>query len=142
MPKEVCSYFSHPLDVYEASPGQSPRTSRYCCGNLSGKLQQAFLKSLKRKGLKVTFRQHDFQMQCSGAPFCIFLWRNDQLLSKFYDLLLFSPCLRSNSYHCQAMNFFLSGFPFTTIHESQDFKGRGRAFLYLLTSTSTRFTYT
>ena len=25
--------------------------------------------------------------------------------------------------------FFLSGFPFTTIHESQDYRGRGRTFL-------------
>ena len=24
MPKEYCGYFSHPLDVYEASPEQSP----------------------------------------------------------------------------------------------------------------------
>ena len=27
MPKDCCGYFSHPLDVYEASPGQSPRKS-------------------------------------------------------------------------------------------------------------------
>ena len=35
--------------------------------------------------------------------------------------------------------FFLSGFSSTTIHESQDCKGKGRAFLYFLTTTSTRF---
>ena len=38
--------------------------------------------------------------------------------------------------------FFLSGFCFTSIHESQDCKGRGRAFHQLLTTTSTRFTGT
>ena len=27
VPKDCCGYFSHPLDVYEASPGQSPRKS-------------------------------------------------------------------------------------------------------------------
>ena len=36
-------------------------------------------------------------------------------------------------------HFFLSGF-FTNIHESQDCRGRGRGFLQLLTTTSTRFT--
>ena len=30
VPRETCSYFSHPLDVYEASPGQqSPWTSTH-----------------------------------------------------------------------------------------------------------------
>ena len=24
VPKECCGYFSHPLDIYEASPGKSP----------------------------------------------------------------------------------------------------------------------
>ena len=38
--------------------------------------------------------------------------------------------------------FFLLGFYFTTIHESQDCRGRGRAFLQLLTTNSTRFTDT
>ena len=38
--------------------------------------------------------------------------------------------------------FFLSEFSFTAIYESQDCRGRGRAFLQLLTTTSTRFTDT
>ena len=38
--------------------------------------------------------------------------------------------------------FFLFEFSFTTIHELQDCRGRGRAFLSLLTTTSTRFTDT
>ena len=42
----------------------------------------------------------------------------------------------------QFFSFFLSGFPFTNIHESQDSRGRRRAFRYLLTTTSTRFTDT
>ena len=44
--------------------------------------------------------------------------------------------------HVKFFFFFLSGFSFTTIHESQDCRGRGRLFLELLTTTSTRFTDT
>ena len=45
-------------------------------------------------------------MQCSGASFCIVLWSNYQLFSKFYDLLLFPPCHRSNESHCELMDLF------------------------------------
>ena len=38
--------------------------------------------------------------------------------------------------------FFLYGLSFTNIHESQECRGMGRTFLYLLTTTSTRFTDT
>ena len=38
--------------------------------------------------------------------------------------------------------FFLPGFSSTNIHESRDCRGRGRAFRYLLTTTSIRFTDT
>ena len=50
----------------------------------------------------------------------------------------------SRSHHMQInlQFFFLSGFCFTNIHESQDFKGRGRAFHLLLITTSNRFTDT
>ena len=37
---------------------------------------------------------------------------------------------------------FKSGFSLTTIHETQDCRGRGSEFLQLLTNTSTRFTDT
>ena len=47
-----------------------------------------------------------FRRQCSGASFCIFLWSNYQQLSRFYDLLLFSPCCRSSGSHCQVMYLF------------------------------------
>ena len=43
------NYFSHPLDVYEASPEQSPWNSRHYCRSSSEKLQQT------------TFCQHDFK---------------------------------------------------------------------------------
>ena len=43
VPKECCGYFSHSLDAYEASHGQSPWISRHCCRNLNEKLQQTFL---------------------------------------------------------------------------------------------------
>ena len=38
------------------------------------------------------------------------------------------------------LNFFLCGFSFTNIHQSQDCRGRGRAFFQFLATTSTRFT--
>ena len=40
------------------------------------------------------------------------------------------------------ISVFLSGFSFTNTHESQDCRGRGRAFIPLLTATSIRFTDT
>ena len=43
---------------------------------------------------------------------------------------------------CGLFFFYLSGFSFTNIHESLDRRGWGRAFLQLLTTTSTRFTDT
>ena len=36
-------------------------------------------------------------------------------------------------------DFFLSGFSFTKIHDSQESRGRGRLFLSLFSTTSTRF---
>ena len=39
----------------------------------------------------------------------------------------------------QCVFFLLSWFSFMNIHESQDCRGKGRAFLYLLTTTSNRF---
>ena len=47
MLKECCSYFSYPLDVYEASSGRSPWTSRHCCRNSSKKLQQVIINKKK-----------------------------------------------------------------------------------------------
>ena len=49
-----CGYLSHPLDAYDkASLGQSPWTNRNCCRNMSEKLQQEFLKSLKGRSWKL-----------------------------------------------------------------------------------------
>ena len=42
VPKECCGYFSHPLDVYEASPGQTIWTRRLYCRNSSEKLPRTF----------------------------------------------------------------------------------------------------
>ena len=52
-----------------------------------------------------------FKCDVQEHHFVYFLWNNYQLLSKFYDLLLFSPCLiyfRSNSSHCRLMDLFKS----------------------------------
>ena len=38
MLKECCGYFSHPLDVYEASPEKVLGPAEYCCGNSNEKL--------------------------------------------------------------------------------------------------------
>ena len=60
--------------------------------------------------------------------------------------ILVPPLAKSNTIMPIAMinfgPFFLSGFSFTTIHKSQDCRGRRRAFLELLTTTSTHFTDT
>ena len=32
------------------------------------------------------------QMQSTRVSFCIFLWRNNQVLPKFYYFLIFYPC--------------------------------------------------
>ena len=42
------------------------------------------------------------QMQSTGASFSMFLWSNNELLSKFYYLVIFSPCLN------QLIKFFRS----------------------------------
>ena len=63
------------------------------------------------------------------------------------DIIFF---LRGNNIHYvlvprlfQSLEFFfLPGFSFTNIHELQDCREKGRAFLQLLTTTSTRFTDT
>ena len=48
----------------------------------------------------------------------------------------------SNLFFIVIIIIFLSAFSFTNIHEPQACKGSGRAFLQLLTTTSTRFTDT
>ena len=48
---------------------------------------------------------------------------------KIYPTVLFFLRQTVFSLHFSDFFFFLSGFSFTTIHESQDYKGRGRAFL-------------
>ena len=36
--------------------------------------------------------KEQFQIQSTETPFCICLWSNNQVISKFYYLLIFSPC--------------------------------------------------
>ena len=106
MPKECCGYFLHPLDDYEASPGRGPWTSKNCCRNLSENSASLFAIIIKKIGIYL--QPTWFQMQCSGASFCIFLFSNYQGLSRFYDLLSYSPWLRSNSSQCQVIDLFKS----------------------------------
>ena len=76
----------------------------------------------------MTEKLNDFRMksisQCPGASFCIFLWSNSQLLSKFYNLLLFSLAVISwNSSHCQLMDLFKSKERFKEkFHSDNDWK--------------------
>ena len=94
VPKKFWGYFSHPLNVYEAS-------------HLDEVLGQADIVSLfliRKKKIGSCLLPAWLQMQCSGASIEIF---NYQLLYKFYDLLLLSLSLvRSNSNHCQQMDLF------------------------------------
>ena len=80
--KECCGYSSHSLDAYQASRGWSPWTSRHFCRNSSKALQPVFLWSLKRKGLEVTFCQHEFKFSVQEHHIVspsLFLWSNYQL---------------------------------------------------------------
>ena len=63
VPKECCDYLSCPWDVCEATPGRSHWTSRHCCRNSSEKAATSLFVIIKkkRKGLEVTFCQHNFK---------------------------------------------------------------------------------
>ena len=55
------------------------------------------------------FLKEQLQMQSTETLFCICLRSNNQVLSKFYDLLIFSLALiRWNSSHCHLMELFKS----------------------------------
>ena len=109
MPKECCGYFSHPLDVYEASPGTSPWTSR-TLQKLEWETAARFFVITKKKRNGSYLLTGWLQMQCSGASISIFLWSNYQLFSKswskLYGFVIFSPCYRSSSSHCHVMDLF------------------------------------
>ena len=69
-------------------------------------------------------------------------YKNTQLLFFVTVLFYFSHEINLNRWFLGITKkyiyfFILSGFSFTNIHKSQDCRGRGRAFLYLLTTTST-----
>ena len=88
--KDCCTYFSHPLDIYETSTGRNLWTSRHFCRKLSGKLPQAFCKSLKKiKDWKLPSASMTSNTMFRSIMY--FLWNNYPLWSKFYDLLLFPP---------------------------------------------------
>ena len=110
VPKECCGYFSHSLDVYEASPRRSPWIiSRHCCRHSSGKLQRDFLQSLKRKGFEVTFCQHDFK--CNGQEHH-FVYFYEVIINCYPDFMTYFyfpfTYVRSNSSHCQLMDLLKS----------------------------------
>ena len=91
-------YFSHPLDdKHGISPEAFGQTSRYYCRNSSEKLQKNFV-IIKGMGswmgswMGSYHLKAQLQMQSAGALFCVLLWSNNQLLSKFYYLHTFSPC--------------------------------------------------
>ena len=85
-------YFSHPLDDrHGISPEAFGETSRHYCRNSSEKLQKNF-GIIKGKRIGIYHLKAQLQMQSAGALFCVPLWSNNQLLSKFYYLHTFSPC--------------------------------------------------
>ena len=71
-------------------------TGRHCCKNPSEKRQQGFIIIEMRSYLL----KEQLQMQSTETSFCIFLWSNNQVLPKFYYLLIFSPLIKWNSTHC------------------------------------------
>ena len=73
-------------------------TSRHYCRNLSEKLHR------KVRNEKLPSKEH-LQIQSTEASF--YIWSNNQVLSKFYYLLIFSLALiRWNSSHCHLMELF------------------------------------
>ena len=64
-------------------------TRRYCCRNSSEKLQQGFIII----GMKSYLLKKQLQMQSTEISFCICSRINNQVLSNFYYLLVFSPYL-------------------------------------------------
>ena len=56
------------------------------------KFQQSFV-LIKGKRMGSYLLKAQLQMHSTGALFCIFLWSNNQLLSKFYFWLIFFPYL-------------------------------------------------
>ena len=71
--------------VWDMSLKLLDHTRRHCCRNWSEKLQQGF----KIKGMRSYLLKEQLQLQ-STETFCICLWSNNQVLSKFYYLLIFS----------------------------------------------------
>ena len=63
-------------------------TSRYCCKNSSEKLQQGYVIIAQEWKLP---SKEQLQTQSAETSFCICLWSNNQVLPKFYYLLIFSP---------------------------------------------------
>ena len=59
---------------------------------------------------------------------CIFMKKLSTVIQKFYDLLLFSPWLRSNSSHCQLMDLFISKASFKEKVDSEWFLERYQLF--------------
>ena len=86
--------------------GQSPLTRRHCCRKSNKKTAASAFVIIEKERIGSCLLPKWLQIQCSGASFCIFLWSNCQLLSQFYGLLLFSPCLRLHSSHCHVMDLF------------------------------------
>ena len=69
--------------------------------------------------------------------FCIIgtsVMKDSRRSSSTYTESLFLHVVKHN------LLFFLSGFSFTNIHDSQDSRWRGRLSPYILSTTSTRFT--
>ena len=98
VPRESCGYFSHPLDVYEASPEWSP----FGPADIVVETQvKNCSKPLERKGLEVTFYQHDFKCNVQEHPLVHFyeviIDCYPNLITSFYFPL---ALVTSNSNYC------------------------------------------
>ena len=66
-------------------------TSRHCFRN-SSELSEELLQGFIIIRMRTYLLKGQLQNQPTEKSFCICLWSNNQVLSKFYYLLIFSPC--------------------------------------------------
>ena len=105
----LCFFFSFFRGSWCKASVWSLWTSRHCCRNSSEKLRHAFLQSIKRRRLEVTFFQHDFKCNVQGQHFVYFYEVIINCYPNFITCFYFPPTLvRSNRSHCQLMELFKS----------------------------------
>ena len=116
VPKEFCSYFSHPFHIIFSGPADIVLETR--AKNCSEPFCQ---RSLKRKGLDVTFRQHGLKCNVQEHHFVYFYEVIINCYPNFMTCFYFP--LRSNSSHSQVIDLLKSKESFKgKVHSDNNWK--------------------